>query len=334
MLDAELRSVRFRRERETAWRHLELLIEKSDKGRTLEPSDLRALPELYRATLSSLSVARAIALDRALIMYLETLATRAYLVLYAPRVSFFGAARDFFARGFPRSVRAIGALTWIAFAAMAIGTFVGWQLVAIEPGYYLSIVPKAMQAGRTPLMPPEVLRNSLYPSYTDFSDSLAQFAAFLFRNNAMVAIFSFGLGIALGIPTLLLMFYNGTVLGAFLALFARHGLLFDLVAWLSVHGTTELLAIILSGGAGLAIANGILFPKGRESRSTSIARQGGQAAMVAIGAVLMLFIAAFLEGFVRQLVQTPYLRLLIGAAFLAFWTYYFVFVGRSEPNGA
>ena len=55
------------------------------------------------------------------------------------------------------------------------------------------------------------------------------------------------------------------------------------------------------------IAEKILFP-GRYSRVENLALHGRQAAQIAVGAVLMLFVAAILEGGFRQLVQSTPLR--------------------------
>src|SRR6185369_6097951 len=60
----QMRSVEFRKEREATWQALEALIATADKDglRTLGAEQLARLPHLYRATLSSLSVARRISL--------------------------------------------------------------------------------------------------------------------------------------------------------------------------------------------------------------------------------------------------------------------------------
>jgi len=55
--------------------------------RRLSLDELQRLPILYRAALSSLSVARTIVLDRNLLLYLETLSTRAFLAVYGPRAN-------------------------------------------------------------------------------------------------------------------------------------------------------------------------------------------------------------------------------------------------------
>lgn len=68
-----LKSAAFRAEREGSWRELERLLEEVQRGgiHALGPRELSRLPLLYRAAVSSLSVARAISLDRNLLEYLE-----------------------------------------------------------------------------------------------------------------------------------------------------------------------------------------------------------------------------------------------------------------------
>ena len=81
-----LRSSEFRRGREAGWRELDDLISRIERHGVgaLSPMELERLPLLYRATLSSLSVARGIALDRALLAYLENLCLRAFLTVTRP----------------------------------------------------------------------------------------------------------------------------------------------------------------------------------------------------------------------------------------------------------
>ena len=79
MAELDLKSHRFRLEREADWRRLESLLRRVEQGsaRSLSYDEMVALPGLYRSTLSSLSVARAISLDRSVVDYLEGLSARA-----------------------------------------------------------------------------------------------------------------------------------------------------------------------------------------------------------------------------------------------------------------
>ena len=78
-----LRSAEFRKGRERAWRQLDDMVSRIETGgiSSLSAEELQRLPLLYRAAMSSLSVARYIALDRNLLLYLENLTLRSYLVV-------------------------------------------------------------------------------------------------------------------------------------------------------------------------------------------------------------------------------------------------------------
>lgn len=91
-----------------------------------------------------------------------------------------------------------------------------------------------------------------------------------------------------------------------------------------IHGTTELFAIILAGGAGFRIGWSVAFP-GDRSRMNAATAAGRQAATVMAGVVLMLMAAGLLEGFARQLITDDLLRYAIGLSMLAFWMTYFYF---------
>jgi uncharacterized membrane protein SpoIIM required for sporulation len=147
-------------------------------------------------------------------------------------------------------------------------------------------------------------------------DGLTVFASYLFTNNAKIGILCFSLGFAAGLPTALLLLYNGLALGAMTALYHSRGLGGEFLAWVAGHGVTELGAVALCGGAGLALGGAILFP-GRRRRLDSLAHCGRNAAPLVIGAVLMLLLAALLEGYFRNRVHSVELRWAVAAATLA-----------------
>src|SRR5215470_13956651 len=124
-----LKSSEFRRAREASWRKLEAIVEIAEKRGlgALGLDDLEEMPLLYRSTLSSLSVARAIALDRHLLLYLENLALRAYLLVYSPKTSLLEAGEHFI-HAFPAAVRKARWHLLIVFIAFMVGTAVGFWL--------------------------------------------------------------------------------------------------------------------------------------------------------------------------------------------------------------
>ncbi|GGB65425.1 stage II sporulation protein M [Blastomonas aquatica] len=319
---AVLRSDRFRLEREADWVRLDAMVTAMEQGRLkrLADEDVLALPVLYRHLISSLSIARESSLDAGLIAYLEALTLRAYYVVYGTRTTFGGWCRSFFGGGLSRAVRAIGFDIAVAFAAMVIGAVLGFMLVEADPQWFFRLVPAQFSDVRIPGASRDALLGTLFGKQE--GDGLSVFAAYLFNNNAQVAILAFALGFAFGVPTMLLLVYNTATLGAMLWVFASRGLTVEFVGWLSIHGTTELLAILLAGAAGLHIGRALGFP-GRRSHLAALSQSGRTAAQVMTGVIVMLICAGLLEGFARQLVQSTEIRYAIGYGILALWLAYF-----------
>jgi len=309
----ELKSAAFRAEREASWRELEGLAGRAERGglRALGPAELARLPVLYRATLSSLSVARAISLDRNLLEYLESLSGRAYLMVYGTRRHLWEALGDFFARRFPRAVRAHAVHLGLSAALLLLGLLTGFALTRADPERFYAFVDPAYAGGRGPTSSTESLRKVLYAD-RKAAEMLQTFAAFLFSHNARIGLTAFVLGFAGGAPTALLMFSNGLVLGAFGALYASRGLSLEFWAWVLPHGVTELSAVALCGAAGLALGQALLFP-GQEERLAALARRGREAGVVALGAVALFFLAGLVEGIFRQLVHAVPVRYAVAA---------------------
>lgn len=329
---AALRSDRFRLAREADWQRLDAIVTRLEAGRMrgLSDADVLALPVLYRTVASSLSVARETSLDAATLEYLEGLVQRAWFIVYGPRVGLWGWLRRFLGGEWSRSVRAIGFDVLCALAVMVAGAVVGWLLVAGDAEWYHALVPGQFADTRVPGATREVLADTLFGNQGQ--DAKSVFAASLFSNNAQVAILAFALGFAFGVPTLLLLVQNMGTLGAMLWLFHGQGLAADFIGWLAVHGTTELFAILLAGGSGLHIGRSMAFP-GTRSVMQAAAEAGQRASQVMAGVVLMMVVAAFLEGFARQLIDTTSGRFALGGFMLAFWLAYF-FAFRREPAGA
>lgn len=325
-----LKSSEFRKGREAGWRELERLVQRVERRgvRSLSLDDLQQLPILYRAALSSLSVARTIALDRNLLLYLENLALRAYLAVYSTRANPAEGLRDFFVRDLPAAVRAARWHILIAATALLVGVAAGFILTVHDEAWFSSLVPSGLAGGRGPASSAADLRaKELFAPWPGAAAAFGVFANVLFSHNTLVGLMCFGLGLAAGIPTLMLTVYQGLSLGAFIALHFDRGLTIDALGWLSVHGTTELGALILLTAGGLVIADKMLFP-GQYARLENLALHGRQAAQMAVGAILMLFVAGILEGGVRQLVPSTPARFAIGLGMATLWLVYFSCCGR------
>src|SRR5215469_16202657 len=147
-----LKSSEFRKGREEGWRELETLVARVERrsARTLSLPELQRLPILYRAAISSLSVARTIALDRNLLLYLENLALRAYLVVYGPRISLREGLSAFFRFELPAAVRAARWHIVIAALALLVGVAAGFMLTLQDEAWFSSFVPTGLAGSRGP----------------------------------------------------------------------------------------------------------------------------------------------------------------------------------------
>jgi uncharacterized membrane protein SpoIIM required for sporulation len=331
----ELRSARFRAEREEGWTRLERLLARAEArgARELTDEELVAIPALYRAALSSLSTARAISLDQGVIAYLEALCARAYFFVYGTRASLPERLARFFRRDWPAAVRALWPETAVALAALALGALLAFTLVGQDPEWFYAAIPEQMAGDRTPETSTADLRKTLYGEDESGEEALGAFAAFLFTHNAQIAILAFALGFAFGVPSLLLLVFNGATLGAFVQLFVSRGLGMEVGGWLLIHGVTELFAVALAGAAGMSIGRALAYP-GRRSRLEAAAAAGRRAGLVAAGCVVMLAVAGLLEGFGRQLITSDLARYAVAATTAVFWAAYFYKPPRLAPAKA
>jgi uncharacterized membrane protein SpoIIM required for sporulation len=327
----ELKSRRFRSERETDWKKLEALLDRYEKGRarSLSDDEIIAIPVLYRSALSSLSVARAISLDKSLVDYLESLCTRAYFCVYGTRTTAAERISQFFSVDWPETVRDLWRETVVAALLSAAGAVTAFLLTLKSPDWFNAFVSPTMALGRGPEASTKELAASLGGA-PDGTSGLSVFSTFLFTHNAQIAIFAFALGFAACLPTAFLLVANGFMLGAFFAVFAMHGLGLAFGGWALVHGVTELFAITLAGAGGFRIGWSLAFP-GKRERVEALRIAGREAATIMVGVLIMLAVAGLIEGFLRQLVTSTLWRYVIAVSTGLLWGLYFYLPRKGFP---
>ena len=224
-------------------------------------------------------------------------------------------------------MRSLWRETLICAAILTIAAVAGYLLVWRDADWYGAIMPGEMAQGRDPTATTAALRKILYDTHG--GDGLSAFATALFTHNAQVSILAFALGFAFCIPTALLVGDNGLSLGALVALYGSRGLGFQICGWLMIHGTTELLATVIAGAAGLKIGWAVIFP-GDRSRLDAAAGAARASGTAMAGVVVMLVLAGILEGVGRQLITMDWARYAIGATMLCLWLAYFYLPRRAS----
>jgi uncharacterized membrane protein SpoIIM required for sporulation len=128
----------------------------------------------------------------------------------------------------------------------------------------------------------------------------ATFSSYLMTHNTKVAIFTLALGITWGTGTVVLLFYNGVILGAVALDYVRAGEAEFLLGWLLPHGAVEIPAILLAGQAGLVLASALIgwgIPLSLRGRLRKVSRD---LATLIFGIAIMLFWAGIIEAFFSQ----------------------------------
>ena len=341
MRDDELFSARFRREREASWRATEAALDTLQSGQSSAADKQAAaleLPGLIRELHSSLSVARSISLDKPMIAYLDALATRASLILNDEQPPLGPQVVGFFTHLWPQTMRALGGEILVAALIFFFGAVISYALFASDQEWFYAFNG---WDSRNPEASYDYLRSTLYASEavqtpffaTDNSFwGLTIFAAELFRNNYYVALMALAGGLLFGGFTVFSMFFNGLHIGAITAVFFRADLGVDWIGWLSIHGVTELGAILIAGGGGLLIGRTMIFTKGK-SLAAALRSIGPQIAVIAMSMLVLLGVAALVEGYLRQLIEPMWMRYAIGWGLGALWLAYFAFAGREAAHG-
>ena len=156
------------------------------------------------------------------------------------------------------------------------------------------------------------------------SDSRLNMFFAIALNNIQVAIKCFVFGLTLSILTVFVLFQNGVMIGAFEYMFFAKGLGMQSILVVWIHGTLEIAAIIISGGAGFILGNSILFP-GTMKRIESLKQGAKDGVKIMIGLIPIFITAAFFEGFVTRYTSMPvWLSSLILLGSAAFIIWYFV----------
>lgn len=148
-------------------------------------------------------------------------------------------------------------------------------------------------------------------------------------NNIRVAFFAFVLGIFTVLGPCFVIFRNGVMVGTFFYFFYARGL--ALVTWttIMIHGTLELAAICIAGGAGIVLGKSYLFP-GTYTRLRALTIGTKEGLKIMIGLSPVIITAAFLEGYLTRLYLTIGLlgRSVVIILSLAFLLWYFYFYAK------
>ena len=154
------------------------------------------------------------------------------------------------------------------------GGFIGLALARHDPTALYAFLPADMGYGTDIVdrlwSSPEARQEFLARDGANLGQN-SFFGSYLFANNTRVGLLSFATGILAGIPTALLMLYNGLILGAFVAVFLQDAWPITFAAWILPHAIPELTRALTTGASRIRSLRGCGTSESGSSMSVATA---------------------------------------------------------------
>jgi uncharacterized membrane protein SpoIIM required for sporulation len=270
------------------WDRLAELLALSDRNglAQLSRAELQEMALLYRQVAADLSVLRQDATARTYAEHVNHLLARAHHIIYSGRktslATLFRFLRDEYPAIFQRNIRYVVASLLVSVAWGVLGAVL------------TNARPEFMRHFVGPQMIETMERHEMWTKSIVTVAPMASSA--IMTNNLTVSFVTFASGIAFGLGTFFYLYVNGMMLGVIGAACHQYGMSLALWSFVAPHGSLELPAILIAGGAGFRLGYSMLFPGSLRWRD-SVAQGGIEATRLVSGVIPMLVIAGSLEGF-------------------------------------
>ena len=306
------------------WARLTEFVERAHQRgfASLSHRELQELGLLYRQTATDLATVREDPASHTLRVYLNQLLGRAHNLVYMGRRGGPGRVVEFYVREFPRVFRETFSYTLLAFAVFLAGAAAGVLTTLGDPAFSRFFLG--------PHMSDTIERREMWTHSIVGIKPLASSA--IMTNNLSVSIAAFAFGITAGMGTLYMMFFNGLLMGVVTTACWQAGMLRQLLTFVTAHGSLELPAIFIAGGAGFLLARGLLFP-GLLPRRASLVEAGGKAVKLFLGTIPLLVIAGIVEAFISPTSLPVALKLGVGASLFTLLVAYVSLAGGEASSG-
>jgi uncharacterized membrane protein SpoIIM required for sporulation len=306
-----MRERQFIEQNKEKWRAFEMLIQSKEK-------DPEKLGELFVQITDDLSYARTFYPNRSVRVYLNKLAQQVFNELYRTRIKKKNRLATFFKDEIPSAVfhaRKELFLSFVIFTiAMGIGVFSAIQ----DPDFTKSILSEQY----VEMTESNIAKDDPMAVYKD--DNQFYVFAYIAQNNLAIDVKTFVSGLFFGIWTIIMLLYNGVMVGAFQYFFIERNLFVESFLTIWMHGTLELSAAVIAGGAGLILGRGIVFP-GTYSRLQSLIIAAKEGLKIFLIAIVMTTFAAVIESFVTRYTEIhDFIRFLWILVCFAFVIGYFI----------
>ncbi|MCX7885795.1 MAG: stage II sporulation protein M [Verrucomicrobiae bacterium] len=293
---------RFLAEEQPVWAELESMLERLDDNPSLRLGlhDAKRFYYLYQRTSADLAQLATFNSEPQLQRHLESLVARAYSEIHETRRApqRLAPLRWFFVV-FPQTFRRHSRPFLLSTLATLAGCVFGACALLLDPSTKTVLIPLPhLQMDPTERVALEEQR----ATEDDPLDSTTKTAlsGFFMTHNTRVSIFVMALGMTAGIGTLLMLFYNGLIIGAVAADYVAAGHAKFLLGWLLPHGAVEIPAVLIAGQAGLLLAGALIGWRNRQGLAARLQQVAPDLVTLIGGVAVLLAWAGCVEAFLSQ----------------------------------
>ncbi|MGH9605479.1 MAG: stage II sporulation protein M [Terracidiphilus sp.] len=267
----------------------------------LTRAELQEMALLYRQVAADLSVLRQDSTARTYAQHVNQLLARAHHIIYSGRKTSLLTLFRFLRDDYPAIFQGQLGFVLASLSVTAAFGVLGAALTMARPEFMRHFVGPEMIA--------TMERHEMWTKSIVSIKPLASSA--IMTNNLTVSFVTFASGIVFGLGTFWFLFTNGLMLGVIGAACHQFGMSLALWSFVAPHGSLELPAIIIAGGAGFRLGYAMLFP-GALRWKDSVARGGIEATRLVSGIIPMLIVAGTLEGFFSPSRAAVWLKFTVG----------------------
>lgn len=316
------------------WAELEKMLARleAEPNLRLDLEQLRHFHYLYERTAADLAKITTFSSEPETRRYLESLIARAYGEIHETRQKQQRLSPlKWFTQTLPQTFRRHVRAFWLSVAITIAGCAFGGFAIAFDPDSKPVLMPFEHLQGD----PSERVKREESATEDRMKGVKTRFSAELMTHNTRVSIFTMALGMTWGVGTIIMLFYNGVILGAVAVDYIRAGQTPFLLGWLLPHGVIEIPAILIAGQAGLLLAGALIGRGRRDSMRRRLREVAPDLVTLIFGVGLMLVWAGFIESFLSQYHQPviPYTaKILFGLVELTLLCLFLSLSGRKKRD--
>jgi len=282
-----MREITFINRNRKRWQAFE---KKVSDPRQLKPDELA---DHYIQLTDDLSYARTFYPQSSIVQYLNNLGSKAYHLIYQNKREKSIRLWRFWTRELPADIY-ISRFDFLLSLAIFVLSMVLGAVSALDNDDFVRLVLGDQYVNMTL---DNIEKGDPLAVYGQMGE--LQMFFFITANNIKVSFVVFLFGLLTPLGTAFHLFRNGLMVGAFQTFFYQHSLFTVSSLGIYLHGTLELSAIVLAGGAGIILGKSMLFP-GTLPRKTAFVSGVKRGTKIMLGLVPFFIIAGFIEGFITR----------------------------------